>query len=60
MTTGGWVLDTFPQISRITFLDAARTKALAAVTIGYSGGTVVLDKVDGRWIARRLIDRWIT
>ncbi|MCC7186527.1 MAG: tetratricopeptide repeat protein, partial [Acidobacteria bacterium] len=57
---GGWVLDTFPQISRITFLDAARTKALAAVTIGYSGGTVVLDKVDGRWIARRLIDLWIT
>jgi tetratricopeptide (TPR) repeat protein len=57
---GGWVLDTFPQVTRITFTDAARTKALAAVTVGYSGGVVVLEKEAGRWIARRLIDRWIT
>lgn len=57
---GGWVLDTFPHVTRITFQDAGRTKALAAVTIGYSGGTVVLEKDGGRWIARRLIDRWIT
>lgn len=57
---GGWELTAYPRITRITFVDADRTQALAAVTIGYSGATVVLEKVDGRWVARRLIDRWVT
>jgi tetratricopeptide (TPR) repeat protein len=57
---GGWELETYPKITQIEFTDAGRTKAEAAVTIGYSGATVVLEKVDGRWIARRLTNQWIT
>jgi hypothetical protein len=30
------------------------------VTIGYTGGTVELEKEDGRWIAKRLTNQWIT
>jgi hypothetical protein len=30
------------------------------VTIGYSGATVVLEKVDGKWRAVRLTNQWIT
>jgi hypothetical protein len=36
------------------------TRASARVTIGYSGGTVELEKEDGRWIAKRLVNQWIT
>ena len=57
---GGWDLETYPVVTQIEFTDADRTKADAAVTIGYSGATVVLEKVDGRWIARRLTNQWIT
>jgi tetratricopeptide (TPR) repeat protein len=57
---GGWVFETYPIVSRIEFLDAARTKASAFVTIGYSGATVVLEKVDGKWKAIRLTNQWIT
>ena len=32
----------------------------AAATIGYSGATVVMEKVDSRWTAVRLVDQWIT
>jgi tetratricopeptide (TPR) repeat protein len=57
---GGWELETYPVITRIRFADEARTKAAARVTIGYSGATVELEKQDGRWIARRLTNWWIT
>jgi len=57
---GGWVLETYPVITRIEFLDAARTKASAFVTVGYSGATVVLEKIDGKWKAVRLTNQWIT
>lgn len=57
---GGWVLETYPTVTRIEFTDAARTKATAAVTIGYSGATVVLEKVSGEWHAVRLTNIWIT
>jgi hypothetical protein len=57
---GGWELETYPVITNIVFNDAARTKAEAAVTVGYSGATVVLEKIDGRWVARRLTNQWIT
>jgi tetratricopeptide (TPR) repeat protein len=57
---GGWVLETYPIITRIEFLDAARTKANALVTVGYSGGTLVLEKTDGVWKVIRLTNQWIT
>ena len=57
---GGWELETYPQVSQIEFVNAERTKANANVTIGYSGATVVLEKVDGKWRAVRLTNQWIT
>jgi len=57
---GGWVLETYPQVTQIEFVNAERTKANANVTIGYSGATVVLEKVDGKWRAVRLTNQWIT
>ena len=48
------------MITEIHFTNAARTKASAKVTIGYSGATVEMDKEGGKWIARRLTNRWIT
>jgi tetratricopeptide (TPR) repeat protein len=57
---GGWGLDTYPAITSIEFIDAARTRAEVAVTIGYSGATVVIEKEGRVWTAKRLINRWIT
>jgi len=57
---GGWELETYPQVSRIEFLDEARTRATAAVTIGFSGGVVILEKIDGKWAAVRMTGFWIT
>ena len=57
---GGWELETYPQVTQIEFVNAERTKANADVTIGYSGATVVLEKVDGKWRAVRLTNQWIT
>jgi hypothetical protein len=57
---GGWELDTYPRVTKIEFLDAARTKAAAAVVLGYGGATVILEKIDGRWVAVRLTNQWVT
>ena len=57
---GGWVLETYPIINRIEFLDAARTKASVLVEVGYSGATVVMEKKNGVWQAIRLVNQWIT
>lgn len=57
---GGWVLETYPIITEILFVDASRTRAEVAVTVGYSGCTVILEKEGGVWTAKRLTNRWIT
>jgi hypothetical protein len=57
---GGWELETYPRVTQIEFVNAERTKANANVTIGYSGATVVLEKIDGKWRAVRLTNEWIT
>lgn len=57
---GGWELTTYPQLTRIEFLDAAHLRAAASVTVGYSGATVVLEKRDDVWIAVKLTNEWIT
>ena len=43
---GGWVLESYPTVTRVEFLDEAHTRATAAVTIGYSGCAVVIEKRD--------------
>jgi tetratricopeptide (TPR) repeat protein len=57
---GGWEFLTYPVITEIEFMDAARTKARAKVTIGYSGCDVLLEKTGGSWRAVRLVNQWIT
>jgi hypothetical protein len=54
------VLETYPIINEIAFVDAARTRAEVAVTIGDSGGTVIMEKEGGAWIAKRFTNQWIT
>jgi tetratricopeptide (TPR) repeat protein len=57
---GGWVFATYPEIARIEFTNKARTKASVPVIVGYSGGTVLLEKIDGDWRALEIVNRWIT
>jgi hypothetical protein len=56
----GWVFETYPIIEQIEFLDAERTKAAVRVTVGYSGATVLVDKTEGKWVARELVNFWVT
>lgn len=56
----GWEFSTYPQITRITFTDKEMTKARVAVTIGYAGGEVLMEKQDGRWKATAFTNKWIT
>jgi tetratricopeptide (TPR) repeat protein len=57
---GGWVVETFPIISSVTFLDEARTRAGVDIVVGYSGATVIMEKQNGVWVALRLVNQWIT
>jgi tetratricopeptide (TPR) repeat protein len=57
---GGYEFTSYPRITRIQFLDAARTRAAADVTIGYSGATVVLEKRGTTWTPVKLTNEWIT
>jgi tetratricopeptide (TPR) repeat protein len=57
---GGWEFATYPVITRIEFTNPQRTKASVPVTVGYSGGTVLLEKIDGQWRALDIVNRWIT
>ena len=56
----GFELLTYPTFSTIEFTNAERTRALVPVTIGYSGGTIVLEKVNGVWTMKELVNQWIT
>lgn len=57
---GGWVFETYPIVHRVEFLNAERTKAGAAVTVGYSGATIVVEKVNGVWKATAVTNLWVT
>ena len=57
---GGWMVETFPTITHIEFTNAERTKAGVAVTIGYEGATIVLEKKGGVWTYVGMTNRWIT
>jgi tetratricopeptide (TPR) repeat protein len=56
---GGWVIATYPIVTRIEFIDDERTRATAQVVVGYSGATILLDKVDGRWVAVEATSPWV-
>jgi hypothetical protein len=56
----GWVFASYPIITEIAFVDAARTAAGAHVTIGYSGATVMLEMKNGIWQAVGLTGYWAT
>jgi hypothetical protein len=56
---GGWLFYGVPVLHRIEFLDEQRSKAIVPFRIGYEGGTVVLEKTDGRWMPQRLTNQWI-
>lgn len=57
---GGWELESYPAIRDIQFTNPERTRAAVRVNIGYSGGTVELEKENGAWIAKRLTNQWVT
>ncbi|MGD9906654.1 MAG: hypothetical protein AB7U83_24570 [Vicinamibacterales bacterium] len=57
---GGFEILTYPAFSSIEFTDAARTRALVPIAVGYSGATVVLEKVGGAWTMTELVNFWIT
>ena len=57
---GGWEFASYPVIRTIEFTNPERTKASVPVTIGYSGGTVLLEKIDGEWRALDIVNQWIT
>jgi hypothetical protein len=57
---GGWEFTSYPRLTRIEFLDAAHTKAAAAVTVGYSGATIVLEKQGGVWKPVKVTNYWVT
>jgi len=56
----GWEFETYPHVRRVEFHDAERNRASAYVTVGYAGGTIVLEKIDGKWIAVRMTNQWVT
>ena len=57
---GGVEILTYPAFASIEFTDAARTRALVPINVGYSGATVVLEKVKGKWTIKELVNLWIT
>jgi tetratricopeptide (TPR) repeat protein len=56
---GGWIFETFPIVSEVTFIDAARTRGAARIRIGYEGSTQLLTKADRRWKVTGSSGHWI-
>jgi len=56
---GGWILQTFPMVLEVTFIDAARTRGAARIRTGYEGSTQLLTKGDGRWKVSGSSAHWI-
>jgi len=54
------VLETSPIIAEVEFLDTGRTNAAARLRFGHEGGTLMLEKVQGVWIAKSMVDNWIS
>jgi hypothetical protein len=56
----GFEIETYPAMSSIEFTNAARTRALVPIVVGYSGATAILEKVNGVWTLKELVNFWIT
>ncbi len=56
---GGWILQTFPMVTEVTFIDAARTTGAARIRNGYQGSTQLLTKVGGTWKITGSSGHWI-
>lgn len=56
----GWVFETYPIIHGVTFSNAERTRASVRVEVGYSGGTVLLEKQAGTWRVVDIVNLWVT
>lgn len=56
---GGWILQTFPIVNRITFIDPARTRGGAEIRTGYEGTTQLLAKEGGKWRVTGSSGHWI-
>jgi len=56
---GGWIFEGFPIINEIEFVDDSRSKAAVKIRVGYTGGTVQLEKRDGAWTMTGLTNFWI-
>ncbi|HEU4935338.1 MAG TPA: tetratricopeptide repeat protein [Vicinamibacterales bacterium] len=56
---GGWILQTFPMVTEVTFIDAPRTRGAARIRNGYQGSTQLLTKADGTWKVTGSSGHWI-
>ena len=56
---GGWILQTFPIVTEVTFIDEARTRGAARIRTGYEGSTQLLTKRDGTWTVTGVSGHWI-
>ena len=56
----GFEIATYPAFFSIQFTDADRSRAVVPVTIGYAGADVILEKVNGVWAIKELVNRWVT
>ena len=56
---GGWILQTFPIVNRITFIDPARSRGGAEIRTGYRGSTQLLAKEGGTWKVTGSSGHWI-
>jgi len=56
---GGWILQTFPIVTEVTFIDAARTRGAARIRTGYQGSTQLLTKGKGGWKVSGSSGHWI-
>ena len=56
---GGWLLETFPIVHEISFIDPARTKGGARIRVGYQGSTQLLTKANGTWTVTGASGHWI-
>ena len=56
---GGWILQTFPIVTEVTFIDAARTRGAARIRTGYEGSTQLLTKTGGTWKVSGASGHWM-
>lgn len=56
----GFEIQTYPAFGEVEFTNAERTRALVPLAVGYSGATAVVEKVNGVWTMKELVNFWIT